>query len=135
MLYRPNASRASRPRLVSGVSLAQYRRRMSVPERAVLGAEILRGDVKLVCLTARSIAALVGVSVASLGAAWRATPEQRQQIKNGKRPLVPSHPRTSPVPAAVDWAAVDDVVLADIVRAVGINRTLDAAAAAENSIN
>ena len=76
MLYDPKSPRAT-SRVISGASLAQYRRRMSLPERAVLGADILGGNVRLQALTAKSIAALVGVSVASLGAAARATPEER----------------------------------------------------------
>jgi hypothetical protein len=106
---------------------------MSVPERAILGAEILRGDVKLWTLTAKSVAALLGVSTASLSAAVRATPEQRQQIKNKKRPLVPSHPRALPAPPMIDWRAIDDVLLADMVRSIGVDRTLDAAVAAETT--
>jgi hypothetical protein len=106
---------------------------MSLPERAVLGAEILDGSAKLQDLTAKSVAALVGVSVASLGAAARATPEERERIKSGERPLIRPQPAL-PAPPVTDWHTIDDTALTDMVRAIGIDRTLDAAVAVEHAI-
>jgi hypothetical protein len=133
MLYDCNGSRASAPRSISGHSLAQRLRRMSAPERAVLAADIIDGRVLLQGLTAKSIATIVGVNQNYLFAALRATPEQRTAIKNGMRPLIQPQPDVMPAPTTIDWARVDDTVLTDVVRAIGVDRTLDAAAAVEHA--
>ena len=68
-----------------------------------------------------------------IDAALHCTPEQRERVRRGERPLV--LPKgTAPAPAApamFDWNTVDDDVLAETVRLIGIDRTLDAAVAAE----
>src|SRR5262249_6819314 len=67
--------------------------------RAVIGADILDGFARLENLTLRLVAVGMGVSVGYLVAAHRLTPEQRQAVRRGKRPLVlprtPAMPRTA----------------------------------------
>jgi hypothetical protein len=121
------------PSAISGASLAQLVRRMSAPQRAILAADILDGRTILQGLTAKSIAMIVGASPAYVWAALRCSPERREQIKRGERPLIPSQPRAVPATTTIDWAAVDDVALTDIVRTIGIDRALNAAVAAEHA--
>src|SRR5262249_45251247 len=73
----------------------------SKASRAVDGADILDGIAKLENLTLRLVAAGMGVSADYLVKARRLTPEQRQAVRNGKRPLVlprtPAEPSKLPV--------------------------------------
>jgi hypothetical protein len=121
------------PGAISGASLAQLVRRMSAPQRAILAADIVDGRTILQRLTAKSIAMIVGASPAYVCAALRCSPEQREQVRRGERPLIPSQPRAVAAATTIDWAAVDDVALTDIVRTIGIDRTLNAAVAAEHA--
>lgn len=103
---------------------------MTPPQRAVLAAEIIDGRIVLQGLTAKSIAAIVGANSSYVYHPLRATPEQREQVRRGERPLIL---RALPRPKAIDWGSVDDAALADVARAVGIDRMLNAAAAAEHA--
>jgi hypothetical protein len=125
MLQYTNGSR----RAITGASLAQRRRRMSAAERACLGADIVDGRIVLQGLTVKAIAALVGVNVGYVDHALRLTPEQRAEVCRGSRPLV--LPRTRG-PAPIDWAKIDDATLVEAVRRIGLERTLDAAIAADH---
>ena len=116
-------------RAITGASLAQRRRRMSAAERACLAADIIDGRVILQGLTAKAIAALVGVNVGYVDRALRLTPEQRAEVCRGDRPLV--LPR-APAPAShIDWNAINDDDLVEAVRRIGIDRALAAAVEAE----
>ena len=136
MTYPPNGPPASGPRRISEASLAQRLRHMPLPARAVLGAEILDGNTVIQNLTVKTIAGLVGVSVSSLLAAARTTPAQREEIKAGRRPLQPRQRQLAlpapvkPLPTIVS-ADVDDATVINIVRVIGIQRTLEAAVAVE----
>jgi hypothetical protein len=129
MLYYNNGSFTRTPRILSGASLAQRLRRMSPPERAVLGADILDGRVVLQGLTAKTIAEIVGVNQSYLFAAARATPEQRMAIARGSRPVI----LPPALPAPIDWRNVDDDVLVEAVRLIGVDRALNAAVAVEHT--
>jgi hypothetical protein len=110
---------------------------MSPAPRACLAAEILDGTVTLESLTIKSVATTVGVSVSYVHAALRATSAERQAITRGQRPLLQPQVRALPAPRLIDWVAldcVDDAALTDFVRKVGIDRTLQAAVAAERSL-
>jgi hypothetical protein len=128
MDYKLNTFGAS-GRCMSGASLAQRVRRMSASERACFAADVVDGKVVLTALTAKSVAAMTGTNASYLYAALRLSPEQRQEVRRGIRPLIPLQ-RGAPA-RATDWNAIDDNVLVDVVRAVGIDRTLNAAVAAE----
>jgi len=110
-------------RAITGAGLAQLRRRMSAAERACLAADIIDGRVILQGLTAKAVAALVGVNLGYVDHALRLTPEQREQVRRGDRPLV------SPRPPCADFDA-----LVDAIRRAGLDRTLEAAVEAETSI-
>ena len=129
MLQYMNGNRPA----ITGASLAQLRRHMSAPARAVLAADIVDGRIILQGLTAKSIAALVGVSVGCVDRALRLTPDQREQVRRGDRPLVV--PRTRKPARSFDWGAVDDEVIVEAIRRIGIDRALSAAVEAEASIS
>jgi len=118
MLQYTNGTR----RAITGAGLAQLRRRMSAAERACLGADIIDGRVILQGLTAKAVAALVGVSVGYVDRALRLTPEQREQVRHGDRPLA------APRPPCADFEA-----LVDAIRRAGLDRTLKAAVEAERA--
>jgi hypothetical protein len=132
MQYKLNGSSAS-ARCVTGASLAQIAWRMTPIERAVLAADIIDGKVVLQGLTAKSVAHLVGTNQSYMFAALRASPEQRAKILAGTRPLMPTRARPVPSPAAFAWANVEDEVLVEAVKMIGLDRTLNAAAEAERT--
>jgi len=114
-------------RAILGASLARLRRDMSAAKRACLAADIVDGRVVLQGLTIRAIATLVGVNLDYVHRALRLTPEQREQVRRGDRPLV--LPRT---PAShIDWDAINDDDLVEAVRRIGLERALAAAVAVE----
>lgn len=115
-------------RAISGAGLAQLRRRMTPAERACLAADIVDGRVILQGLTTKAVAALVGVSVGYVDHALRLTPEQREQVRHGDRPLV--SPRTYP---PSDGGCMSDDMLVEVVRRVGIDRALHAMVVAEDT--
>src|SRR5262245_2378698 len=125
MLHYTNGYR----RAISGASLAQLRRHMRAAERACLAADIVDGRVALQGLTTKAIAALVGVSVGYVDRALRLTPEQRVEVSRGARPLPPAQKHTND--RSINWNAVDDDVLVEAIRRIGIDRALNAAVAAE----
>jgi hypothetical protein len=132
MSYISNGSHAS-SRTLSGASLAQKIRRMTPPQRAVMAAEILDGALIVQNLTAKSIVMIVNANMAYVCAALRSTPEQRELVKRGQRPLIPTRARALRAPAAIDWHSVDDAALTETVRSIGIERTLSALALAERT--
>ena len=79
------------------------------------------------------------MSVGSVSRALRLTPEERQAVRQGKRPLIP--PRTPAVPPMSTIQAVPPVItpvimgprerLREIVRELGLDVTLDLLAATE----
>jgi hypothetical protein len=116
---------------ISGASLAQLRRRMSAAERAVLAAEIVDGRIVLQGLTVKAIAALVGACPAYVHRALNLTSAQRGAVLAGERPLVPQRTRKG-APTADWWESIDDDALVDMIRGIGLDRTLDAAVEAEH---
>jgi len=106
---------------------------MSAAERAVLAADIVDGRIVLQDLTTKAVAALVGVNLGYVDHALRLTPEQREQVKRGDRPLVRPRPRPSKRAAPIDWEAIGDEMLAAAIRQVGIDRALNAAIAVEHT--
>jgi hypothetical protein len=117
-------------RAISGASLAQLRRHMPAAERACLAADIVDGRVILQGLTAKSVASLCGVNMAYVNVALNLAPEQREEVRRGRRSLVPPPPKPSP---AFDWDTVNDDVLVEAVRKIGIDRALHAMIVAEEA--
>jgi hypothetical protein len=128
MHYNANGNGASRRRCLSGASLAQLVRNMSPSDRAILAADILDGNVVIMGLTRRTVTAMCGATSAYVDAALRCTPEQRAAIARGERRLILPRSRA---PAPFDWAKIDDTTLVEAVRRIGLERTLDAAIAAD----
>jgi hypothetical protein len=118
-------------RAISGAGLAQLRRRMSAAERACLAADIVDGRVVLQGLTVKAIAALVGVNQGYVDRALRLTPEQREQVRHGDRPLVSPRPCAdfdalrAAAAAPIDWEAIGDEMLVEpSARSASIARSM-----------
>jgi hypothetical protein len=95
-------------------------RKLGKAQRAVLGAEILEGTVTLTDLSAKQVAAAVGVSTTYLNAALRASTLHREAVQRGLRPLAESHVKASA-----------ERRLAKIVAEIGVDRVLTTLAAQE----
>jgi hypothetical protein len=110
MQYNFSELPTSGSRVISGASLAQTLRHLSPSARACWGADIVDGITIITAPTMKSIALNVGVSASYLFAALRLTPEQRNEVKRGLRPLIPLRQPASPtsIPTVEDvWAATD----------------------------
>ena len=99
-------------------SVAQ-KKKLSKPARAVLGAEILDGNVTLLNPTRDMVSKAVGVSTAYIDAARRLTPEARRDVVHGNRPVV--RPKAPPSPVL----SVEQR-LAAIVAEIGVTAALNA---------
>ena len=109
--------------------------RVSKAAKACDAADVVDGLTKLGNPTLRLVAAAYGVSIGSVARARRLTPEQRQAVRQGKRPLIlpraPSAPAVLPVPStAPATPPVPPMVmgprerLAEIVADIGLDATL-----------
>jgi hypothetical protein len=134
MLYRMRSTEATAapPRVVGAHGLLHLR--VSKAARACLAADIVDGFAVVQNPTMRLAATAYGVSIGSVARALRLTPEQRQAVRRGQRPLVlprtPS-PATLPVPAIpVTTSVITPVIvgprerLAEIVNEIGLDATL-----------
>lgn len=102
--------------------------KLGLTARAFVAADLVTGRHKLVCPTATQAARLARINIAYVHWALRRQAD-RELIEDGVLPLVPARARALPAP--IDWSAVDDDTLVEAVRLIGIDRTLNAAAAAE----
>jgi hypothetical protein len=117
-------------RAITGASLAQLVRRMPATARACLAANVIDGRIALVDLTAKAIITIVGANSSYVYQALRLSQEQREQVCRGERSLIapaPVNTHTRPI----DWDAVDDLTLVEVISRIGVNRVVDAAVAAE----
>jgi hypothetical protein len=114
-------------RRLRGASLAQIARRKCPIERAILGAELVEGRVVLEPPTARAACTLVGVSYGYVLAALKLSPEQRNAVLAGERPLIEE--RSHSLPAY--WANADTGQIVEAIRLIGVDRALTAAIAIE----
>jgi hypothetical protein len=142
MLYSMKTTEATAavPRVVDAHSLLHVR--ASKAARACDAADVVDGLAVLQNHTLRLAAAAYGVSIGSLARARRLTPEQRQAVRRGKRPLIlpraPSAPPAPPVPStAPATPPVPPMImgpqerLGEIVNEIGLSATLDLLAATE----
>jgi hypothetical protein len=120
-----NGSRTGGLRTVSGASLAQLIRCMSPAERACLAADIIDGAIVLVAPTTRAVAEQVRCSATAVFAALRLSPDQREAVRKGERPLIQPQARSQ---LSFNWTAIDDATLTNVVRLAGVDRTLAIAA-------
>jgi hypothetical protein len=125
-MYQLNGNGAiPRAPLISARSLVH--RRLSKAERALVGAAILEGGVQLQDLPLRIVSQVVGCSVAYLTAAQRLASAQREAVARGHRPLI--LPRVVPAPTT----SITNLQLEHVIRAVGVERVLEAAVAVEHA--
>lgn len=132
MVYHSNGD--ARSVSFTGAGLAQHVRHLSAAQRACLAADIVEGRAVLHELTLKTVAAVACVSPAYVHAALRLSSSQRAEVKNKQRPLIqPAWPRPSSVPEPLNWDDIDDAALVDAIRAIGIDRMLEAATAVEQA--
>jgi hypothetical protein len=112
--------------------------------KACDAADLVDGLAILQNLTLRVAATAYAVSVGSVARARRLTPEARDEVRRGKRPLVlphipagPPRPTIMPVPVELPVPSPAHVIadaqhrLNDLVREIGLNTVLDLLAATE----
>jgi hypothetical protein len=143
MLYsmRLKETTAAAPRVVDAHGLLHLRASKAV--KACDAADAVDGLAILGAPTLRLAATAYGVSIGSVARALRLTPEQRQAVRQGKRPLIlpraPAAPPAPPVPAIPPPAppVITPVImgvherLKEIVSEIGLYATLDLLAASE----
>ena len=124
------------PRVVDAHGLLHLRTSKSA--KACLAADLVDGLAVLQNPTQRVAATAYGLSAGSVARALRLTPEQRQAVRRGKRPLVlPRAPSAPPVPAVSPVPPVSPVTMGprerldQIVSEIGWSATLDLLAASE----
>lgn len=125
------------PRVVDAHSLLHQR--ASKAARACNAADVVDGLAILQNPTLRLAAVAHGVSLGSVARARQLTPEQRQAVRQGKRPLVlPRTPAAPPVPTIVPTTPLAPPVtmgveklLAAIVEKIGVEGVLNMLAANE----
>jgi hypothetical protein len=123
MQYHWNSSGVNpSPRTVDPHSLVHAR--MSKSALAIIGADLLDGRRVLSHLTYGIAASAVKVSVLYLARARRLTPEQRQDVWNGRRPLFLPRP-VAPLPIILAVPASPEKKLQDIVAELGMTETLE----------
>ena len=121
------------PRIVDAHSPPHMRAPKSA--KACDAADVVDGLAVLQNPTLRLAAAAYGVSLGSVARARRLTPEQRQAVRQGRRPLVlpraPAAPSVLPVPSATPATPPAPLVvmkprerLAAIVAEIGFDATL-----------
>src|SRR5262245_29951595 len=128
MLYRMKTTEATAavPRVVEAHGL--LRMRTSKSAKACDAADFVDGLAVLQNPTLRLAAAAYGVSMGSVTRARRLSPDQRQAVRAGQRPLVlPS--RAAPVPTIITSPAAPVMcpqeALSWVVSQIGIDRTLN----------
>jgi hypothetical protein len=145
MLYRMTTTdtTAVAPRAVAAHVLLHLR--ASKAARACLAADVADGLAVPQNPTLGVVARAYGISVGYVSRARRLTPEQRQAVRQGKRPLIlPRAPSAPPVlPAPSEWSTVPTAPLAspmtvgarerlqEIVHEIGLDATLELLAATE----
>jgi hypothetical protein len=139
MLYSMKSIEATTapPRVVDTHSLLHLRTPKST--RACDAADAVDGLAALQNPTMRLAATAYGVSLGSVARARRLTPEQRQAVRQGKRPLVlPRTPAAPPIPSAPPATPPVPPVIADarhcldrLVKEIGLDAVLNLLATTE----
>ena len=126
MLYsmKTTETTAAVPRVVDAHSLPHYK--LSKAARACLAADILDGRLTLQGLTIKLVAAAVGVSEGYVAAALRVSPEQRELVRQERRPLVLPR-RTAALPSPQKR-------FADLIEEIGITQALHLLVESEKKI-
>jgi protein-disulfide isomerase-like protein with CxxC motif len=128
MLYSMKTTEATAavPRVVDAHSLRHLR--ASQAAKAIDAADLVDGLAVLQNLTLRMAATAYGVSMGSVTRARRLSPDQRQAVRAGQRPLVLPSP-AAPVPTIITSPAAPVMspqeALSWVVSQIGIDRTLN----------
>jgi hypothetical protein len=130
MSYAFTTPVATPPRQITGRNLAHARR--NPVERALLAADLASGRVVLVEPTMRQIVGLTGASPSYAAAAAALDEGERRSVSRGWRPMIPTQ-QVKRDAAPIDWARIDDSALVNGARALGTDRMLAAAVAAERA--
>ena len=123
-------------KVITGVSLVH--RQLSKAQRAVLAADVIDGLARFVP-TNQQVATAFGVSQTYIDIARKLTPGKREAILRGWDPTSFAELMHSPRqlslagPAIPDMKVIPDIVLENLARAVGPERMLAAACAAESA--
>jgi len=137
MLYRMNAAlRATTapPRVVDAHGLLHLK--ATAAAKACDAADAVDGLVIVQNPTLRVSAVAYGVSVGSVARAHRLSPEEREQVRCGKRPLVYPTVSLKPVPTAV-MSIVPDLrerLFAIVNELGGVDETLNMLATASSEL-
>jgi hypothetical protein len=128
---------AIKPEIMAGTALTPVRtvdahsllhQRASKSVKACDAADVVDGLAVLQNLTLRLVATAYGVSLGSVARARRLTPEQRQAVRQRKRPLLlPRTPPALPAPVSAQQK------LAEVVAEVGADTAVDMIAALDCS--
>jgi len=127
-----NGSTTSIP-TITGASLAH--RNLTPSQLAVLAAEIADGFIRFEP-TLGQIATMLGVSPGYMAQARKLTQLQRESVFKGWRSigeLLECIPPALPKPVVVDLASLTNMQLENVVRAVGIDRILNAASVVDQA--
>ena len=128
MLYSMKTTEATAavPRVVDAHSLRHLR--ASQAAKAIDAADLVDGLAVLQNLTLQMAATAYGVSMGSVTRALRLSPDQRQAVRAGQRPLVLPSP-AAPVPTIITSPAAPVMspqeALSWVVSQIGIDRTLN----------
>ena len=128
MLYSMKTTEATAavPRVVDAHSLRHLR--ASQAAKAIDAADLVDGLAVLQNLTLQMAATAYGVSMVSATRALRLSPDQRQAVRAGQRPLVLPSP-AAPVPTIITSPAAPVMspqeALSWVVSQIGIDRTLN----------
>ena len=128
-----NVSATAAPQVITGASLVH--RKLTPQQRAVLVADVLDGHARYVP-TQKELAGSFGVSVAYVIAARGLSPSTRKAVLDGYDSyslidLLNGHKcrrEALPIPQTID-----DAMLTNMIRIVGVERTLAAAIAVEHA--
>jgi hypothetical protein len=119
---------------MTGASLAQRLRGWSALEKAAFVAFWIEGKVTITGLTVKAMIAIVGANTSYVYAMLKYSDEARWQVCKGLLSLFPEKPKPDPDPEQLDLPLIeswsDEKVLAT-VKAIGVERRLEAAAAIE----
>ena len=117
---------------IVGAGLAN--RHLDKRQRAVLAADVLDGTVRL-NPSQKQLADIFGVSVVYIAIAQKLSPGKRAAILRGWDPtsFAELMPRRSAMLPAPNGASITNLQLEYVIRAVGVERVLEAAVAVEHT--
>jgi hypothetical protein len=118
---------------MTGASLAQRLRGWNALEKAAFVAFWIEGKVTVTGLTAKAMIEIVGANTSYTYEMLKHSDEARVLVCKGLRPLFSEKPKTKPAQLDLPLAAreMSDVEVLAMIKKIGVNRALEAAAAIE----